>query len=128
MFMPNSRFRNSWDIFIFVVIVYNSIVTVGAAVPTLSAQTISPANTPPSPSPTLPLCPPLQPLRISILTYLTDASSPIVLADYFFDAIFVVDTVLQFYLPFIDEATGTVVTDPKVRYCLVKARAAPNPS
>ncbi|GMH59726.1 hypothetical protein TrST_g1578 [Triparma strigata] len=79
-FLPYSKFRNTWDVFIFVVIVYNSIVT---------------------------------PFRISILTDLDEGNSPIVLADYFFDAIFVMDTCLQFYLPFVDEATGTVVTDKK---------------
>ena len=78
--LPLSKFRLSWDLFIFIVIVYNSIVT---------------------------------PLRLSILVDLEE-DSPVVLADYFFDAIFVVDTIMYFFFPFIDEATGRVVTDPKI--------------
>ena len=77
-----------------------------------------PSSPPPRPRPlalTLPKTSiPLHlPLLASILTDLDEGNSPIVLADYFFDAIFVMDTCLQFYLPFVDEATGTVVTDKK---------------
>ena len=41
-------------------------------------------------------------------------ASTIVLADYLFDAIFVVDTIFYLYFPFIDEATGNIVTDRKI--------------
>lgn len=77
-FLPDSKARVAWDIFIFTVIWYNSVVT---------------------------------PIRIFIMS---GAKTPQILIslDVVFDFIFVADTVLRFYLPFVDENTGQIVLDP----------------
>ena len=76
-FLPNSRARLMWDVFIFVVIWYNSLVT---------------------------------PIRIFIMSGKSTPQS-LVYADVVFDFIFVIDTVLQFYRPFVDPNTGQIVAD-----------------
>ena len=84
-FLPDSIIRVAWDVFIFTVIWYNSVVT---------------------------------PIRIFIMS---GAKTPQILIslDAVFDVIFVADTVLHFYLPYVDENTGQIVLDPyliKTRY------------
>lgn len=76
-FLPNSRVRLMWDVFIFVVIWYNSLVT---------------------------------PMRIFIMSGKSTPQS-LVYADVVFDFIFVIDTVLHFYRPFVDPNTGQIVAD-----------------
>ena len=77
--MPNSKIRLSWDVFIFMAILYNSLVT---------------------------------PIRLFIIP---SGRTPIVLinADVVFDFIFVIDTLLHFYRPYIDEDTGQSVDNTK---------------
>ena len=76
-FLPNSRVRLVWDVFIFVVIWYNSLVT---------------------------------PIRIFIMPGKSTPQS-LVYADVVFDFIFVIDTVLHFYRPYVDPNTGQIMTD-----------------
>ena len=77
--MPNSKIRLSWDVFIFMAILYNSLVT---------------------------------PIRLFIIP---SGRTPTVLinADVVFDFIFVIDTLLHFYRPYIDEDTGQSVDNTK---------------
>jgi len=73
--MPYSYFCLSWDLFIFLVIFYNAIVT---------------------------------PLRIAIVTN----DIPVLTTfDYIFDFIFCFDTVLRFFMPYIEPDTGSAITD-----------------
>lgn len=83
--LPDSKPRVAWDVFIFAVIWYNSVVT---------------------------------PIRIFIMS---GAKTPQILVslDVVFDFIFVADTLLRFYLPYVDENTGQIVVDPyliKIKY------------
>ena len=52
----------------------------------------------------------VSPLRLFIMTS-RHTPSDIVNADIAFDIIFVIDTLVHFYLPYVDEDTGQVVTD-----------------
>lgn len=78
IFLPDSKIRIIFDIFIFLVIWYNSVIT---------------------------------PIRIFIMS---GDSTPQVLVsfDVFFDFVFVADTILRFFRPYVDENTGQVVMDP----------------
>lgn len=76
--MPHSKFRLIWELFIFVVIWYNSVMT---------------------------------PLRLFILKERTPKA--LISADVALDIIFVVDTLLHFFRPYIDTDTGQVVTNLK---------------
>eukprot|EP00956_Cyclotella_meneghiniana_P038368 scaffold153007_cov66-Cyclotella_meneghiniana.AAC.1 len=77
-FLPDSKVRIIWDVFIFTVIWYNSVVT---------------------------------PIRIFIMS---GAKTPQILVslDIVFDFIFVADTLLRCYMPYVDENTGQIVLDP----------------
>ena len=79
MLMPNSRIRLSWELFIFVVIWYNSVMT---------------------------------PIRLFIMTG-DRTPSILVSADIALDVIFVFDTALHFFRPYVDKDTGRTITNLK---------------
>ena len=77
LFLPDSRVRIAWDVFIFFVIWYNSVIT---------------------------------PIRIFIMS--GDSTPQLLISlDIVFDFIFVADTILRFYRPYVDENTGQIVMD-----------------
>ena len=77
--LPHSNFRSYWDMFIFVLIWYNSVVT---------------------------------PIRIFIIQA-KKTPQGLVWVDFFCDIIFVVDTIMRFFLPITDVNTDQVITDRK---------------
>ena len=85
LLMPNSPFRLSWELFIFLVIWYNSVVT---------------------------------PIRLFVVGSVRTPSL-LISIDIALDFVFMIDTILNFYRPFIDKDTRKVVTDQvqiKARY------------
>lgn len=79
MLMPNSKIRLSWELFIFIVIWYNSVMT---------------------------------PIRLFIMNG-ERTPSLLVSADIALDVIFVFDTALHFFRPYVDKDTGRTVTNLK---------------
>lgn len=79
MLMPNSKVRMSWELFIFIVIWYNSVMT---------------------------------PIRLLIMT--AERTPPgLISADIALDVIFVFDTALHFFRPYVEKDTGRTVTNLK---------------
>ena len=80
-FLPDSNVRIIWDVFIFLVIWYNSVIT---------------------------------PIRIFIMYGHDSTPEALISLDAVFDFVFVADTVLRFYRPYVDENTGQIVMDPQL--------------
>ena len=81
LFLPDSNGRIVWDVFIFLVIWYNSVIT---------------------------------PIRIFIMSGHDSTPQALVSLDVVFDFIFVADTILRFYRPYVDGNTGQIVMDPQL--------------
>eukprot|EP00986_Skeletonema_menzelii_P012282 scaffold6715_cov139-Skeletonema_menzelii.AAC.3 len=81
LFLPDSNVRIIWDVFIFLVIWYNSVIT---------------------------------PIRIFIMSGQDSTPQALISLDVVFDFIFVADTILRFYRPYIDGNTGQIIMDTQL--------------
>jgi CRP-like cAMP-binding protein len=81
LFLPDSNVRIIWDVFIFMVIWYNSVIT---------------------------------PIRIFIMSGHDSTPQALISLDVVFDFIFVADTILRFYRPYVDGNTGQIIMDPQL--------------
>lgn len=81
LFLPDSNVRIVWDVFVFLVIWYNSVIT---------------------------------PIRIFIMSGHDSTPQALVSLDVGFDFVFVADTILRFYRPYVDGNTGQIVIDPQL--------------
>lgn len=81
LFLPDSNVRIFWDVFIFMVIWYNSVIT---------------------------------PIRIFIMSGHDSTPQALISLDVVFDFVFVADTILRFYRPYVDANTGQIIMDPQL--------------